>query len=133
MMYELAVRHGMEPVIIRDIAARQGISEKYLSKLIIPLKAARLVTSLRGAHGGYILARDPSKITLRQIVEVLEGDITPVECAGNSTMCDKSESCPTREIWQGLHRTITEFLEGITLDDIAKAGMDDDCISNFCI
>ncbi len=133
MMYELAVGYGKDPVIIRDIAERQGISEKYLSKLIIPLKGARLVTSVRGAHGGYMLTRDPSKISLREIVEILEGDITPVECAGNNTRCDKTESCPTREIWLGLYGAITGFLEGITLDDILKAGRNGDHVSNFCI
>lgn len=122
MMYELAMFYGKEPLIIKDIAARQEISEKYLSKLIIPLKGARLVNSSRGSHGGYMLARDPSQITLREIIEILEGDITPVECVKNSGVCNRSKSCPTRDVWCGLDRSISGFLEGITLGSLMKTG-----------
>jgi Rrf2 family cysteine metabolism transcriptional repressor len=132
MMYELAVHYGEEPVIIKDIAARQEISEKYLSKLIIPLKGSRLVNSARGSHGGYTLARDPSKITLREIVAILEGDISPVECVKNEALCNKSKNCPTRDLWCRFDRTINDFLEGITLDDLAQQGRD--CSSDgYCI
>jgi Rrf2 family protein len=120
MMYELALRYGREPVIIKDIAKRQQISEKYLSKLIIPLKGAKLVSSARGAHGGYVLARDPSKITLREIVEILEGDISPVECVVNGSICSQVESCPTYDLWCGLDRSISGYLEGITLESLVK-------------
>lgn len=132
-MYELALRHGGDPVIIREIALNQGISEKYLSKLVIPLKGAQLVSSARGAHGGYVLTRDPSAITIRQIVEVLEGDITPVECVKNGSVCERSGSCPARDIWCGLDRTIAAYLEGITLDDLVRSGYEDAGASGYCI
>ena len=133
MMYELALQFGRESVIIRDIAERQDISEKYLSKLIMPLKGAKLVTSARGSHGGYILARDPSKITLREIVEVMEGGITIVECVKNSSICDRSNECPTRDIWCGLDKSISEYLESITLEEIVKRGRGFDGNSSYCI
>jgi Rrf2 family protein len=119
-MYELAISGSGEQVILSDIAKRQKISAKYLSKLIIPLKAARLVTSSRGSHGGYTLARDPSQITLLDIVTILEGDITPVECVRNSNICEMSSSCRMRDIWSGLDKAIQEYLAGITLENIAR-------------
>lgn len=119
-MYELAAHYGSEPLVIREIARRQEISEKYLSKLIIPLKAAKLVHSTRGSHGGYTLARDPGQITIREIVEILEGDITPVECVRNSQACGRSGTCPARDIWCRLDDTIYKFLNSITLKDMAR-------------
>ncbi len=133
MMYELAIHYGEEPLIIKDIASRQDMSEKYLSKLIIPLKGARLVNSARGSHGGYTLARDPSKITLREIVEILEGDITPVECVKNTKVCGRSKICPMRNIWCRLDNSIAGFLEGITLEEIARSGGGDAGIPSYCI
>jgi Rrf2 family protein len=133
MMYELAMNYEKEPVIIKDIASRQDISEKYLSKLIIPLKGARLVNSARGSHGGYMLARDPSMITLREIVEILEGDITPVECVKNARVCDRSKNCPTRDIWCRLDKSISGFLDGITLKELMKNGDDTADEPSSCI
>ena len=77
LMYELALKYGAQPVFLKDIANAHGISEKYLSKLVIPLRGVALISSFRGAHGGYALARDPRKITVREIVQVLEGEIAP--------------------------------------------------------
>ena len=133
MMYELALQFGKEAVIIRDIAERQDISEKYLSKLIMPLKGAKLVNSARGSHGGYILARDPSSITLREIVEVMEGGISVVECVKNSEICGRSNECPTRDIWNGLDKSIFSYLESITLEEIVKRGKGFDANSSYCI
>ncbi len=133
MMYELALQFGKESVIIRDIAERQDISEKYLSKLIMPLKSAKLVNSARGSHGGYILARDPSSITLREIVEVMEGGISVVECVKNSDICGRSNECPTRDIWSGLDKSIFSYLESITLEEIVKRGNGFDANSSYCI
>ncbi len=120
MMYELAIHYGEGPVILKDIAQRQNISGKYLSKIVILLKGAHLVRSSRGLNGGYILARDPSKITLRDIIETLEGGITLVECVNNGKICKRSGDCPTREIWCGLNKLIAGYLDSITLRDLAK-------------
>lgn len=122
LMYELARNYGKSPVILKEIARLQDISEKYLSKLIIPLKGAHLVNSSRGSHGGYSVARDPSTITLKEIVEILEGDITPVECVKNQEVCPRTEDCPARDVWCRLDRAISGFLEGITLDELVNEG-----------
>ena len=120
LMYELALNYGKRPVFLHEIAERQDMSEKYLSKLVIPLRAAKLVNSSRGAHGGYTIARDPAKITAREIVEVLEGDICPVECVHNADVCERVAICPTRDIWSSLEKGIHRILEDITLASIIK-------------
>jgi len=120
LMYELALNYGKGTVFLHEIAERQEMSEKYLSKLVIPLRAAKLVNSARGAHGGYTLARDPAKITAREIVEALEGDLCPVECVHNADVCQRVAFCPTRDIWTSLERGIHRILEGITLASIMK-------------
>ncbi len=99
--------------------ARHG-PEKYLSKLIIPLRGSRLVTSTRGFNGGYALARHPSQINLRQILEVLEGDLAPVECVREGMACARSEVCPTRHVWIELFGLITGFFENMTLEELVR-------------
>lgn len=120
LMFELALNFNKGTVFLKDIAERQDLSEKYLSKLIIPLKAAKLVNSARGAHGGYTVARDPETITVKEIVEALEGDLSLVECLKNASVCDSVEVCPTREIWRSLEREMRKVLENITLQSIVK-------------
>ncbi|MEW5815150.1 MAG: Rrf2 family transcriptional regulator [Spirochaetota bacterium] len=118
LMYELALHYGEGTVFLKQIAKRQAISEKYLSKLVIPLKGAGLINSSRGAHGGYTLAKSPREITAKDIIKVLEGDIAPVECVKNRTICSRSDVCPTLSIWEGLEKIISEYLLGITLENM---------------
>ncbi|TFG62939.1 MAG: Rrf2 family transcriptional regulator [Spirochaetales bacterium] len=120
LMFELAINHGSEFILLKDIARRQDISEKYLSKLIIPLRGTGLVQSARGHHGGYRLAKEPGAITFREIVELLEGDIVPVECVKDSAVCDRVSLCPTRDVWCMLSDVILDTLESITLKDIVE-------------
>ncbi len=120
LMFELALNYPKGSLLLKDIAKRQDISEKYLSKLIIPLKSAGLVNSIRGAHGGYILAREPTKISIKEIVEVLEGDISPVECVKNKLFCNRYLNCPVRDIWCKLDKQISDVLENISLDDVVR-------------
>lgn len=115
LMLELALQYGQGTVFLKDIAERQELSEKYLSKLVIPLKAAKLINASRGAHGGYALASPAEAITVRQIVEALEGDIFPVECVNRSEICSRAELCPTRDVWAKLHQEACRVLDGITL------------------
>ena len=126
MMFELALSYGKGPMLLKEIGKRQEISEKYLSNLIIPLKGAGLVNSLRGAHGGYTLSRDPREITLLEIVSIMEGEIGITDCIGPPEICQKEELCPARKVWSGLNRVIQEYLKGITLEDLVvqeKAAM----------
>lgn len=120
MMFELALCYGQGPVFLKDIASRQEISEKYLSKLVIPLRAAGLLNSGRGAHGGYSLARSPEKINALEIVNCLEGGISPVECTTNNTVCGRAALCATHKLWRRLDEAITGVLESVTLDELVK-------------
>ncbi|HOS96955.1 MAG TPA: Rrf2 family transcriptional regulator [Deltaproteobacteria bacterium] len=121
LMLDLAIAHqgGKGQVFLKDIAGQEGISEKYLSLIMIPLKAAGLVTSTRGAHGGYSLARNPSQITLREIVDVLEGGTCLVDCVKNPDVCPRSGTCTSRDLWSALSGKISETLDSITLEDLA--------------
>jgi Rrf2 family cysteine metabolism transcriptional repressor len=120
LMYELALRYGAQPVFLKDIASAHAISEKYLSKLVIPLRGAGLVSSFRGAHGGYALAREPRAITVREIVQVLEGKISPA--VGPRRKGDSADSHPTDGVWILLDKTVLQTLENVTLESLVQAG-----------
>lgn len=124
LMLELALCYGMGPVLLKDIAKRQGISEGYLEHLLPPLKAAGLVSSSRGAHGGYALAKAPSEITLKEVVCVLEGSLSPVECVDAPSICQRVRSCVTRDIWKELREKISQTLESVTLKDMVERQKD---------
>lgn len=121
LMIDLALNYGQGPVLLKNIARRQDISEKYLGQLIIPLKTRGLVNSLRGAHGGYQLAKPPAKISLKEIVEALEGDVNVVECVKKPDVCDRVASCISRNIWRDLNEKISQILKSQTLADLIKS------------
>lgn len=120
LMLSLAGNDRKEPVFLKDIARSEEISEKYLSQIIIPLKAKGLVTTFRGAHGGYLLSRPASEISLRDIIEPLEGDLTFVDCVHNPVICKRSTGCATREVWDEMSSLILNFLDAFTLEDLFK-------------
>jgi Rrf2 family protein len=115
VMYELALKYGGEPVFLKEIARTHKISEKYLSKLVIPLRSVGLITSHRGAHGGYTLARPPRNVTVMEIMRVLEGDFAP-------SVRTRREEHPTEEVWVTLEKAITGALDSITLESLVQAG-----------
>jgi Rrf2 family protein len=110
--------HG--PVILRDIAKRQDISEKYLWQVINPMKSAGFVTSVRGAKGGYMLARDIEEITLLDIVTILEGPVCVVDCVDDPETCVRSTVCVTRDSWRQVEESIKATMAGITLKKLVK-------------
>ena len=118
LMFELALGYGAGAVQLQDIAKNQNISEKYLSKLMIQLKRANLVNSIRGAHGGYILQREPSTITVLDIVKVMEGDLSIVDCTSETSDCCRAVDCPSKSVWCGLSNVINNYLEGIKLSKL---------------
>ncbi|MCD6385213.1 Rrf2 family transcriptional regulator [Candidatus Sumerlaeota bacterium] len=120
LMLDLAVNYNGRPVLLREVAKRQKISEKYLSQLIIPLKTAGLISSSRGAHGGYLLAKDPRNISLKEIVESLEGPLSIVECVTTPSVCSQSGTCVARDVWTATMKQIAGFLSSMTLDKLAK-------------
>ena len=90
LMLDLALHYGEGPIFLKDIAERQGISEKYLWQLINPLKTTGLINSQRGAHGGYVLGKAPERISLKEILQILEGSLCLVDCVDNPSFCERS-------------------------------------------
>jgi len=115
LMLELALHYGEGPILLKDIAERQGISEKYLWHLINPLKTTGLVNSLRGARGGYVLGKAPEAISLKAILQILEGPLCLVDCVDNPALCERSLSCISRDIWGEASKNMRQTLEDTTL------------------
>ena len=118
MMLDLAAHHDQGPTPLREIAKRQDLSVKYLEQLIIPLKAAGYIRSVRGARGGYTLARKPDKINVGQIIKVLEGGLSLVDCVEDPKLCEREKKCPTRDIWLRMSERLMEELSSLTLSDV---------------
>ncbi len=100
------------------LAKREGFSRKYLHALLTALKSAGLVRSVRGAGGGFVLARHPSEIRLSEILSALEGSLALVDCIAEEETCDRTSRCTARRVWQKLNRTIEDALDGVTLEDL---------------
>lgn len=117
-MLDLALHYKNSPVLLKDVARRQEVSLKYLDRIFSSLKAAGLVKSLRGAKGGYILNNSPSKVTVNQIVEALEGPLELVECVNNKNFCHRVNSCVARDIWHEVSKSMEGVLKATTLEDL---------------
>lgn len=115
LMLDMAQHYEQGPIQLGDIARRQGISLKYLEQIIIPLKKAKLVISVRGPKGGHHLAKSPKEITMAEIVELLEGSVSIIECVHNPESCDRSGVCLTRQIWTEASQVMYDKLESLTL------------------
>jgi len=116
-MVDLAINFGKSPISIKSISNRQNISEYYLEQLFSVLRKAELIKSIRGASGGYILAKDPKEITVYQILDVLEGPIEISTCL-DSDGCNNIDCCATRIVWKKIKDSIDSVTMAITLQDI---------------
>lgn len=121
-MIQMASNQGNGPMATHEIARLQNLSERYLEQLFIPLKQAGLVKSIRGSQGGYILGREPEKISVGDIIRVLEGPLAPVNCVNetNPEACDRSSTCVTRPIWTQVRDAITQVLDSYSLADLVE-------------
>lgn len=118
----LAERYpGSEPTRVEEIAASQGIPENYLRRLLIELKRGGLVASQKGPSGGYLLARSPARITMADVLEIVEGDYCPVDCLeeSGSTQCPKGAPCPMRDVWRDVRESVNVILGRATLQSLA--------------
>ena len=120
LMLDLAQHYADGPVQIGEIGKRQDISVKYLEQLIIPLKKANYIKSVRGPKGGHVLAKSPERITVGEIVKLLEGGINLADCIENPDICDRYETCVTRGVWETATRAMNQELNSITLSDMTK-------------
>lgn len=116
-MIDLAINEEGEAIPLRVIAEREDISEQYLEQLFANLRKSGLVKSVRGAHGGYLLNREPENITAGDVFRVLEGPVSPVDCVQEGYECAKSEKCVTHDLWNILSDQIEEVLDSYTLED----------------
>lgn len=120
LMIDLAQHYAMGPIPLNEIARRQDLSAKYLEQLIILLKGAGLIRSVRGRRGGYMLARKPEDINLGEIVETLEGKLSLVDCVLEPELCYRAIKCPTRDIWVGMTGMLKKQLCSLTLGYILE-------------
>lgn len=118
-MVDLAINYGENPVSIKSISERQHISEYYLEQLFSQLRKSSLVKSVRGAGGGYTLNKEPSEITIKEVLDVLEGPIEISTCLEESA-CNNIECCATRTVWRKIKDSIDSVTESITLQDIVN-------------
>jgi Rrf2 family transcriptional regulator, cysteine metabolism repressor len=122
-MFDLAMHSGEGAIALKSVAHREHISEKYLEHLFANLKKAGLINSIRGAQGGYRLAKPPEEITLGQIIRVLEGPVSPTECVMDNEggeKCERSSECVMRLIWCRVRDDINDILDSITLQQIVE-------------
>src|ERR1700719_1924350 len=110
-----------QPLRVEEIAAVQGVPENYLRRLLIELKRGGLVLSQKGPSGGYMLARAPARITMADVVEIIEGDYTPVECLEESSAtCPRETPCAMRDVWREVRDSVNGILRGVTLQALSE-------------
>jgi len=108
------------PVSLKDISGEEGISLSYLEQLFVKLRRGNLVKSVRGPGGGYILVRHSKDISVGEVITVVEEALNPVACLDiDSSECEKSNTCITQKVWKGLGDKIKEFLNSISIEDLA--------------
>lgn len=121
VMLDLALHDTGEYIKVKDIAARQEISEKYLEQIIAILNRAGYVKSIRGAQGGYRIARDPQEYTVGMILRLTEGSLAPVACLEDGAQeCARADICDTLGVWQELYDAINQVVDHITIADLVE-------------
>jgi Rrf2 family cysteine metabolism transcriptional repressor len=121
-MVQLGRHYGTGPASLAEVAAEEELPRAYLEQLVISLREANLVTSTRGAHGGYELARPPESISMSEVLRALEGPIAPMMCASDDPEhaigCDRSASCTVNMLWVRVRDAVVGALESMTLADL---------------
>ncbi len=112
--------NGNEAVILKSVSDNENISIRYLEQIVIPLKISRLVKSIRGAGGGYTLARHPSEIKVSEILHALEGSCCLVDCGEDPDYCDRIPICASYDIWKEASNLLKDYFDSITLQDLIK-------------
>ena len=121
LLLDLAVYNTGEPISLKDVAKRQEISEKYLEQIISLLNKAGFVRSIRGAQGGYMLAKAPSEYTVGMILRLSEGSLAPVSCVGEDSIeCERRQGCVTVRVWEKLNDAVNQVVDNITLADLVE-------------
>lgn len=124
LILDMAQHHGQTPIQLGEIARRQNISLKYLEQIIRPLKRGNYIKSFRGSKGGHMLNKPPEKITVGEVVALLEGGSILTHCSKKPEECSRSEKCPTRYLWMEASNALFARLNQITFADLLTAGKD---------
>ncbi len=119
-MLVLARAHGQGSTFLKEIVGRENLPGTYLEQLMVPLRKAGIVQAVRGARGGYTLARNPSEISVLSILEALEGPMTLAECPSGSGCCGKPDSCALQELWAEGSRALTSVYESVSLATVLE-------------
>ena len=130
ILLDLAIHRNGEYIPMKDVAERQGISLKYIERILPVLKENGLIDSVHGKGGGYKLTREPDQYTLWEILRLTEGDLAPVACLKDGApSCDKAAECRTLPVWKNYYKMTVDYFSGITLADL----MDVDLSENYVI
>ncbi|MCQ2226213.1 MAG: RrF2 family transcriptional regulator [Paludibacteraceae bacterium] len=126
VMLDLAEHNTSDYIRLKDISARQGISQKYLESITATLSKSGLIDGAHGKGGGYRLKRSPEQYTIGEILRLMEGPLAPVACLGcEVNTCENKASCRTLPMWEKLYKMVNDFFDDITIADLAKEGADD--------
>lgn len=117
-LMDLAVHADESPVLVREIAEREGISERYLEQLLLPLKGAGMVRATRGSGGGFSLAKAPSELSLRDVLRVTEGSTAFTECADDPDVCSRAHMCALRDAWVKITEAGEAVMASISVEDL---------------
>ena len=121
MMVDIAEHQKDGYVTLKDVALRQDISKKYLEQIALHLSQAGMLRAIRGYQGGYMLTKPACAYTVNDILQVVEGSMSPVSCLEQvPNNCDRCTACKTLLVWEGLQKLITDYLTGITLEDVIE-------------
>jgi len=118
---ELAKHYGQGPLPLKEMAERQQIPLKYLEQIAMTLKSAKLIKSVRGPSGGYVLTRRPEKMHLLEIIEALEGSLSFVSCVKDPSTCERVESCAFNDVWKRISVETSKILRSVTLADMVRS------------
>ena len=130
ILLDLAIHRNVEYIPMKDVAERQGISLKYIERILPVLKENGLIDSVHGKGGGYKLTREPDQYTLWEILRLTEGDLAPVACLKDGApSCDKAAECRTLPVWKNYYKMTVDYFSGITLADL----MDVELPENYVI
>jgi Rrf2 family protein len=119
-LIDIGFHFNGQPIFIKDISKRQNISKIYLEQIMLVLKNAGIVRSIRGTKGGFVLEKDPADLTMQEIVAILQGPISIVDCIINKKYCPKWSKCLTRELWIQVNNAIINTLDSITLKQMIR-------------
>lgn len=130
---DIALNADNGTTMLKDIAERQSLSPKYLDHILSSMRKAGIIKNIRGKGGGYVLARTPANITVKDIVESVEGIFEPVECLANIELCDNVTQCCTRDVWIKVKQAVDEVLQNITLSDLLEKTCQNSTRPNYSI